>query len=88
MQDWIVETVLLSPLDFSLRLMPSENALLGSVPRVSTHWPCRRTASSEMRQVSPSKLTGASSVDEKAPDARYGHHEDLLPAWESFGDNL
>ena len=26
--------------------------------------------------------------DEKAPDARYGHHEDLLPAWESFGDNL
>lgn len=23
MQDWIVETVLLSPLDFSLRLMPS-----------------------------------------------------------------
>jgi hypothetical protein len=41
-----------------------------------------------MRQVSYSKLTGASSVDEKAPDARYGHHEDLLPAWESFGDNL
>jgi len=29
-----------------------------------------------MRQVSHTKLTGASSVDEKAPDARYGHHED------------
>jgi hypothetical protein len=41
-----------------------------------------------LAQFSNSPWTGASSVDEKAPDARYGHYEDLLPAWESFGDNL
>jgi DNA-binding HxlR family transcriptional regulator len=34
------------------------------------------------------KLTGASSVDREAPDARCGHQEELLPAWNSFGHNL
>ena len=72
MQDWIVETVLLSPLDFNLRLMPSRKT-----PCSDRFRECRPTGHAvelhrPMRQVSYSKLTGASSVDEKAPDARYG----------------